>query len=259
MQNDHAALSDAADHLVEARHRARQMLGAEAHLGPIDDWRRVLVSARDGLILIWLTWVTLQGFGNPAFTGLMLVAMAFALALLLGVSTARSTHAHVQHLTAEFERERAEIRDNFPGEREEVRAMYAAKGFTDPILSQIVDTLCADDDRLMKVMMEEELGLSMHHVNHPLLVGLWNFAGAIAGGLTLALPTVWLSDRATFLWMTLGASGLLAIHSLVSAWATRRSIAEVFAVGAVTAVVSGGTAYLLATWLSGLSGDAQGP
>src|SRR3990172_1734411 len=89
-------VSDAADHVAEARQRARQVLAGESHLGAVDDWRRALVSARDALIFLWLTWIALHGFGDPPFTGWMLVALAMALAGLIGISTARSTHTQVQ-------------------------------------------------------------------------------------------------------------------------------------------------------------------
>ena len=243
-------VSDAADHVAEARQRARQVLAGESHIGAVDDWRRALVSARDALILIWLAWVALHGFGDPPFTGWMLVALAVALALLLGISTARSTHAQVQYYAAELDRERGEIRTNFEHEREEVRELYAAKGFRGPLLEQIVDTLSADDDRLLKVMMEEELGLSLYHVNHPLIVGLWNFAGAVLAGLALALPTALMSSDSAHWWMPLGGLVLLGVISIVSARSTGRSMIEFFAVGVVMAVVTGGVTYALSQWFA---------
>jgi VIT1/CCC1 family predicted Fe2+/Mn2+ transporter len=242
--------SDAADHVIEARQRARQVLAGESHIGAVDDWRRALVSARDALIFIWLAWVALHGFGDPPFTGWMLVALAVALALLLGISTARSTHAQVQYYAAELDRERTEIRTDFEHEREEVRELYAAKGFRDPLLEQIVDTLSADDDRLLKVMMEEELGLSLYHVNHPLIVGLWNFGGAVLAGLALALPTALMFPDSAHWWIPLGGLGLLGVISIVSARATGRSMIEFFAVGVVMAVVTGGVAYALSQWFA---------
>lgn len=242
--------SDAADHVAEARQRARQVLAGESHIGAVDDWRRALVSARDALIFIWLAWVALHGFGDPPFTGWMLVALAVALALLLGISTARSTHAQVQYYASELDRERGEIRNNFEHEREEVRELYAAKGFRGPLLEQIVDTLSADDDRLLKVMMEEELGLSLYHVNHPLIVGLWNFAAALAAGLALALPMALMSPNAAHWWMPLGGLLLLGGISVVSARATGRSMIEFFAVGVVMAVVTGGVTYALSKWFA---------
>ncbi len=252
-------ISDAADHVAEARQRARQVLAGESHIGAVDDWRRALVSARDALILIWLAWVALHGFGDPPFTGWMLVALAIALALLLGISTARSTHAQVQYYAAELERERHEIRTNFEHEQEEVRELYAAKGFREPLLTQIVNTLSADDDRLLKVMMEEELGLSLYHVNHPLIVGLWNFGGALISGLALALPTALMASDSAHWWMPTGGAVFLGIISIISARATGRSMIEFFAVGLIMAVVTGGVTYFLAKWFSQIIGSRVTP
>ncbi len=256
--HEHAEVSaDAAEHITAARQRARQMLSSEAHVGAVDDWRRVLVSARDALILIWVTWAVLEGFGAPLFSSLMLVAMAIALALLCGISTGRSTQTQVQHYTDELERERSEIRDHFDHERDEVRALYAAKGFRDPLLEQIVETLTADDDRLLKVMMEEELGLFMHHVPHPLVVGLGNFAGALIAGLALALPSLWLAPDATRLWVMFGGATLLAGISVVSARAAQRPTIPVFMSGLIMAVVTGGVAYFVAQWLTQIAGTGS--
>jgi len=251
--------SDAADHVAEARQRARQVLAGESHIGAVDDWRRALVSARDALIFIWLAWVALHGFGDPPFTGWMLVALAVALALLLGISTARSTHAQVQYYAAELDRERHEIRTNFEHEQEEVRELYAAKGFRGPLLEQIVDTLSADDDRLLKVMMEEELGLSLYHVNHPLIVGLWNFGGALLSGLALALPTALMPSNSAHWWMPVGGCLLLGVVSWISARATGRSMIEFFAVGVVMAVVTGGVTYALSQWFAQIAGTYSAP
>ncbi len=248
-----ATPSDAAEHITEARQRARQVLGAEAHLGDVDDWRQMLVSARDALILVWLTWVALQGFGQPAFAGHMLVAMAIGIALLVGISTARSTHTQVQYYEAELERERTEIREAFDEERDEVRVLYAAKGFRDPLLGQIVDTLSADDDRLLKVMMEEELGLSLHHIHHPLIVGAWNFAGAAVAGIALALPVRWMQPEMGMKWILAGGAALLGVVSLVASRATGRRTLEFFTTAVVMAVVTGGAVYFLAQWLAGLA------
>lgn len=243
-------ISDAADHVSEARQRARQVLAGESHLGAVDDWRRALVSARDAVILIWLTWIALHGFGDPPFTGWMLVALAIALAVLIGASTARSTHTQVQFYASELERERHEIRTDFDHEREEVRALYAAKGFQEPLLSQIVDTLCADDDRLLKVMMEEELGLFLFHVNHPLVVGLWNFAGAAVAGLALALPAALSSPDTAHWWMPTGGIIILAVVAFFSARYTGRSMIEFLTVAVIIAVITGGIAFALSKWFA---------
>ncbi|MHC4698012.1 MAG: VIT1/CCC1 transporter family protein [Planctomycetota bacterium] len=248
--DDSQVSSDVAHHVSEARQRARQVFGSEAHLAAVDDWRRAIISARDALILIWLIWLALEGFGSPPWCGLLLVALAVAIALLDGISTGRSTYLQVQYYEAELDRERTEIRETFKHECEEVRALYAAKGFREPLLGQIVDTLTSDEDRLLKVMMEEELGLSMQHINHPLLVGLWNFAAAAAAGIALALPVVWLDAAAARVWMPAGGAVLLAALSIVTAKVTRRNVIEIFATGVIMAAITGGTVYMLAKWLA---------
>ncbi len=251
IHEDHGAPSDAADHLVEARQRARQILSGESHLAAVDDWRGALLSARNALIFVWLAWVCLHSFGDPPFTALLLVALVFGLACLLGISAGRSTSAQFQYYAAELDREQAEIRDHFEEECDEVRALYAAKGFREPLLTQIVDTLAADDDRLLKVMMEEELGLMMHHINHPLVVGLWNFTGALIAGLALALPAVWVEPASMHVWMPIGGTVILAAIAGVTARATGRNVVELFTVSVVMALVTGGVAYFLSVWLSG--------
>lgn len=248
--NRSAASSDTADHVTEARARARRVLGGEAHLGGVDDWRTTFVSARDTLILIWLAWVSLHAFGNPPFAGHLLVALAVGLSILVGLSTARSTYIQVQYHAAELDRERSEIHNHFEHERDEVRALYEAKGFREPLLGQIVDTLCADDDRLLKVMMEEELGLSMHHMNHPLIVGVWNFGGSAIAGLALALPILWLSARATLYWVPVGGSVLLAVVSGFHARASHRRAFELWTAALIIAFVSGGVIHFLSRWLA---------
>lgn len=247
---DQEPISDASDHITEARRRAREVLSGEGHLGYVDDWRRAVVSARDSLILLWLVWVGLYAFNSPPFTLHMLLALVFALAALVGISTGRSTHAQIQYYASELEREREEIKDNFDHECEEVRALYAAKGFREPLLGQVVDTLTADDDRLLKVMMEEELGLLMHHVRHPLSVGVLNFAGALAAGLALIVPPMLMEKAATVYWMTGGAVVLLAIVSLIAARATRKGFTEVFAAGCLMAIATGGVAFWLCRWFA---------
>ena len=102
--------------------------------------------------------------------------------------------------------------------------------------------------------MEEELGLSLYHVNHPLIVGLWNFGGALAAGLALALPTALMPSHSAHWWMPLGGCLLLGGVSVVSARATGRGMMEFFAVGVVMALVTGGVTFALAQWFAQIAG-----
>jgi len=248
MHDARQPVADASDHVREARQRAREVLGGEAHLGPADDWRRALVSARDAILLIWLAWIGLHGIADPPFAGALLVALSIGGAIVAGVSAARSVQAQVEYHLSELERERHEIRTNFDHEVEEVRVLYGAKGFQEPLLSQIVDVLAADDDRLLKVMMEEELGLSMYHMNHPLLVGLWNFAGAVAGALFLSVPAALRPPEFTHWWMPTATGVGLGAVSILLARASKRGFIEHCVVAYLMAAISGGVVYFLAQW-----------
>ena len=138
---------DAADHIVEARGRARQVLAAEAHGVEVDDWRTALGVSREALMIVWLTYVALHGFGLPAGSDRILVVVAVGLSFLFALSTARATQVRVEYYQSELERERDEIRNSLDHEREELRVLYAAKGFEGSVLDQIVDTLSADENR----------------------------------------------------------------------------------------------------------------
>ncbi|MBM3207493.1 MAG: hypothetical protein FJZ57_02660 [Chlamydiae bacterium] len=78
-----------------------------------------------------------------------------------------------------IEEERWEIDHNREQEKIELRAMYEDKGFKGKLLDEIVDTLMSDDNRLLQIMLEEELGLTLEIHEHPLKQALGSFIGAI--------------------------------------------------------------------------------
>jgi hypothetical protein len=117
-------------------------------------------------------------------------------------------------------------------------------------LEQIVNTISSDEDRLLKVMMEEELGLFLHHVNHPLFVGLWNGAAALCGGLIFGLPLVFLRGDAAHYWAALGGTAILGTISYAAARATRRQFMEFFGVGLIMAIVAGGAVFFISEWFA---------
>ncbi len=241
------------DHLTDARSRARDVLSGETHLGEVDDWRQALVTARDGAMLIWLVWVAMRGLDITASTGPVLLAAGLGISIYLGIATSVATRLRLRYCESELERERSEIESNPEEEREEVRALYAAKGFSEPLLGRITDILCADDDRLLKLMMEEELGLFIRHINHPLLVGIWNGAGAAIATIVLALPVCFQVPASTDFWMPGATSALFVVLAIASARVTYRSVVPVVAVWLGLAVVAGGFTYYFAAFLAGRS------
>ena len=67
------------------------------------------------------------------------------------------------------------------GEREEIRQLFAAKGFSDHDLDRVVDVITADRDRWIDTMMTEELGYGADSGN-PVRAAVSTFAAFVAVG-----------------------------------------------------------------------------
>lgn len=95
--------------------------------------------------------------------------------------------ARIERLHRLIEEERWEIEHHRLQEKEELKAMYEAKGFQGKFLDEIVDTLMADDNRLLQIMLEEELGLTLEVYEHPLRQALGAFLGVVMVGVSFIL------------------------------------------------------------------------
>jgi vacuolar iron transporter family protein len=82
--------------------------------------------------------------------------------------------------------EKWEIDHHRQQEREELAALYEAKGFKGKLLEDVLDVLMSDDDRLLRVMLEEELGLSLEKQEHPLKQSLGAGTGVAAAFIAAA-------------------------------------------------------------------------
>lgn len=76
--------------------------------------------------------------------------------------------SRLERLHRIVKQEKWEIDHNRDQERMELKDLYAAKGFEGKLLDNVVEVLMADGDRLLRVMVEEELGLKLESYEHPL-------------------------------------------------------------------------------------------
>lgn len=104
-----------------------------------------------------------------------------------GGRSARLGWMRLERLHRLIAEEQWEIEHHRGQEREELAEMYRAKGFSGKLLEEVVDVLMADDDRLLKVMLEEELGLTLAVYQHPLKQALGAALGALLGGAFLII------------------------------------------------------------------------
>lgn len=140
-------------------------------------------AARETAIVLILIWLVLAQT-HLSFGPILRVLSIFSLGWMIW-KTGRSAWLgwfRLERMHRVIEQERWEIQHRRQQEREELEALYGAKGFTGKLLEDVVDVLMADEDRLLRVMVEEELCLSLGTYEHPLKQA----AGAAVGSFLAA-------------------------------------------------------------------------
>lgn len=107
--------------------------------------------------------------------------------------------ARLERLNRLIEEERWEIEHQREQEKEELKALYQAKGFRGKLLDEVIDVLMADDNRLLQIMLEEELGLSLETFEHPLKQAFGAFLGVIFASLAFVLGALFLPKWGIFI------------------------------------------------------------
>lgn len=137
-------------------------------------------SANETALAFLILWAVAYAL-NIEFETLFILFVAFGFGWLIW-KTGRSAligWARLERVHRLIEEERWEIEHHREQEREELREMYEEKGFSGKLLDEVVEVLMADDNRLLRVMLEEELGLSLEMYEHPLKQAFGAFIGTL--------------------------------------------------------------------------------
>lgn len=178
--HDHFKGKSAPEHLMDARAKGAAATGEIHGTEAPGSYVAFCDSAKETAIyLLLLTTI----FPGPKFFPLFLLALFI---WKIGRS-ALLAYSRLERLHRLIEEERFEIEHHRQQEREELTEMYAAKGLKGDLLKKVIDVLMADDNRLLQIMLEEELGLTFESFDHPLMQALGAglgvlFAGGIAFG-----------------------------------------------------------------------------
>ena len=180
--SDHAHFEgkSAFEHLKSARLKGK-IASSEIHgEEPSGHFIAACDSAKEVAIYLSLVWMLLTPFSLTLSHHLLLLSL-FSLGLIIWKTTRSALlgWSRLERLHRLIEQERWEIEHHRAQEKEELIEMYAAKGFKGKQLDDIINVLMADDNRLLMVMLEEELGLSIESFEHPLKQSL----GALIGSL----------------------------------------------------------------------------
>ena len=133
------------------------------------------------------------------------------------------------------------------GEREEVRQIFAAKGFKGKMLEQAVDVITEEHERWIDTMMTEEHGLPPVK-RSPSMAGFVTFLAFIVCGFVPVAPFAFGIPASIAASVIMAAATFFMIGSLRSRWSPvywLRAGTETLAIG----LVSAGVAYLVGDFL----------
>ncbi len=115
----------------------------------------------DGIVSTFAVIAGLSG-GSIEHSTVLLAALAtlFAGAFSMGLGTYIGSKAEKEHYEGELAREKYEVEYMPEAERQEIRDIYAAKGFSGKLLEDVVTQITSDKKIWIEVMMKEELGFA---------------------------------------------------------------------------------------------------
>jgi vacuolar iron transporter family protein len=165
-----------------------------------------------------------------------LIADGFSMA----ASNYSGTRTEKQEIEALRAQERRHIAMNPEGEREEVRQIFAARGFTGDDLESAVKVVSADEERWIRFMLTEELGLPSH-VRSAVVAGLSTFTAFVICGFVPLIPFILSIPNAFEISLAATLAVFFAIGSARSRWliiSWWRAGLETLGIGSVAAALA---------------------
>jgi VIT1/CCC1 family predicted Fe2+/Mn2+ transporter len=236
---------------LEAEHRPeaiRERLEGERRQSLLGD---AVLGGIDGGVT---TFAVVAGAVGGGFSDVVVVILGFANLVADGFSMAVSNY-----LSARTEREQVEaarrteehhIRQIPDGERDEIREIFARKGFEGEVLETIVSVITANRRLWVDTMLTEELGLSIEG-RAPLRAAAATFFTFLAVGIIPLMPFLLRGvGAAQAFWASAAATGIAFLGvGMVKGRVMGRSL---FRSGLETLLTGGGAAilaYVIGHWL----------
>jgi vacuolar iron transporter family protein len=222
-----------------------QSLGAppprEAHR--TSNWLRdVILGGQDGLVnILGIILGVIAGGGSETVLVVTGFAAAITESISMGAVGYTSSISERDYYLAERERESTEIATMPDAERQEVRDIYAAKGFSGQLLEDVVNTITTNREAWLATMMDEELHLQPVQNRDILRTALVITVATLIGHLIPLIPFMVLPRTpALVLAIALSAIALFAVGvysavTLVGDW--RRSGVKMVAIGLGAAAI----------------------
>ena len=230
------------EHSVEA---IRERLSAGPRHNYLRDW---IYGGIDGSVT---TFAVVTGVVGASLSPVVIVIMGFANLVGDGFSMAasnylgtKSEHDDISRL-ATIERRHIELTPD--GEREEVRQIFAAKGFAGADLERVVELITSDRERWVRTMLTEEYGLPQE-ARSAWKAALTTFSAFVICGLAPLVPFLIHVSKPVTYSILITAAVFFAIGSVKSRWSTVpwwRSGLMTLSVGGIAAGLSYAVGVLL--------------
>jgi hypothetical protein len=224
------------DHLKEARSRGTfataEIHGTEApgYISAGSD------SAKETCFVLLLLWILF----HPTTSSLFIL---FSIAWFLW-KTARSAllgWSRLERLHRLIQEEKWEIEHNREEEREELTALYRTKGLSGKLLEDVISVFMADDNRLLRIMLEEEMGLTLEIFEHPLKQS----SGAAIGVLLSSTLFICAFLLSPLYGPLLASLGIIGLSSYISAKQDRSRLLEALIWNLSSAALAAGSLHFL--------------
>ncbi len=243
---------------LEAAHTP-EAIKARLAVGPShSDLRDFIFGAIDGTVTTFAVVSGVSGAGLSAgILTILGVANLIADGFSMGVSNYLGTRAEQQQRALTRREEKYQVTVFPEGEREEVRQIFASKGFSGDDLERVVEVITSDKDRWVATMLREEHGLPAEEVS-PWRAGLVTYLGFMIAGLLPLLPLIYQAlvpgglHQPLFWSIALAGAVFFTIGALKSLFVEQRwywARLEILAIGGVAA----GLAYLVGAVLKGIA------
>ncbi|NNE39398.1 MAG: hypothetical protein HKN14_00605 [Marinicaulis sp.] len=217
----------------------------------LSDW---VLGGVDGAVT---TFAIVAGVAGASLSTNIILILGAANLLADGFSMAAGNYLGVKAEKDDYERlrqmEHRHIAETPEGEREEIRQIFAAKGFVGEDLERAVEVITASHERWVTVMLEEEHG-APKVAKSAIKAGLTTFVAFFLCGAIPLLPFLFgFPGNALVAATVMTGVAFFGIGSMKAKWSTiswQRSGLETFVVGMLAA----GFAYAVGMALRGIAG-----
>ena len=238
---------------IEHSHDPRE-IAERLQKGPqssyLRDW---VLGGIDGAVT---TFAVVAGVAGAELSTTIILILGVANLIADGFSMAAGNYSGVKAERDDYHRLReTELRHialSPEGEREEIRQIFAAKGFEGEDLTRAVEIITSHQERWIEVMVEEEYGAPKSN-RSPLRAGAATFAAFLICGAVPLLPFVFgAGSNALLSAVIMTGAVFFGIGAMKSKWSTARwwtSALETFVIGMTAAGFAYAVGALLKGWI----------